>query len=225
MTPAYDEVYLAGARQALGRALNYATCDCGMELNTFYQAFLASRYAGMLERGDFRVTAGMSGIELARRIAAEAGLKTSGAAALPDPSERTGRGAEYWAGWALAWYQWKTTATFAEIDGVVPIERVVGLYSPYHEMDITAFGAKMDALHREARPETELKRRRRMVGLTQKNLSERSGVPLRSIQRYEQRQKDINKASFDTVVALAVALYCPNPLQLMERVPAAPDQR
>ncbi len=225
MTPAYDEVYLAGARRVLGRALDYATCDCGMELATFYQVFLASRYAGMLERGDFRVTAGMSGIELARRVMAEASESTSEAAPLPDPSDRTSRGAEYWAGWALAWYQWKTTATFAQIDAAVPIERVVGLYSPYHEMDITAFGAKMDALYREAQPETELKRRRRMVGLTQRELAERSGVPLRTIQQYEQRQKDINKASFDSVVALAVALYCPNPLLLMEHVPAKPADR
>jgi DNA-binding XRE family transcriptional regulator len=225
MTPAYDEVYLAGAKQVLGRALDYASCDCGIELASFYQAFLASKYAGMLERGDFRVTAGMSGIELARRVMAETEPDPSEAPAFPDPCERTGRGAEYWAGWALAWYQWKTAATFAEIESAVPIERVVGLYSPYHEMDITAFGAKMDALYRETRPETELKRRRRMVGLTQRELSERSGVPLRTIQQYEQRQKDINKASFDSVVALAVALYCPNPLLLMEHVPAKPADR
>ncbi len=47
---------------------------------------------------------------------------------------------------------------------------------------------------------------------------ERSGVAVRSIQQYEQRQKDINKASFSTVIALAAALHCANPLDLYEHI-------
>lgn len=39
---------------------------------------------------------------------------------------------------------------------------------------------------------------------------------LRSVQQYEQRQKSINRASFDTVVALAKAVYCSDPTELME---------
>ncbi len=47
---------------------------------------------------------------------------------------------------------------------------------------------------------------------------ERSGVAVRSIQQYEQRQKDINRASFSTVVALAAALHCSNPMDLYEHI-------
>lgn len=47
---------------------------------------------------------------------------------------------------------------------------------------------------------------------------ERSGVAVRSIQQYEQRQKDINKASFSTVVALASALHCTTPMDLYEHI-------
>lgn len=43
---------------------------------------------------------------------------------------------------------------------------------------------------------------------TQKELSERSGVSLRSIQMYEQRNKDINKASAETIYRLSKALGC-----------------
>lgn len=42
----------------------------------------------------------------------------------------------------------------------------------------------------------------------QQQLSEASGVTLRMIQLYEQRQNDINKARVDVVVSLAHALGC-----------------
>ena len=45
-------------------------------------------------------------------------------------------------------------------------------------------------------------------GMTQLELSEKSGVNLRMIQNYEQGVKDINKASVVTVLQLAEALGC-----------------
>ena len=56
--------------------------------------------------------------------------------------------------------------------------------------------------------ETNLKRIRTAKGYSQKQLAELSGVSLRSIQMYEQRQKDINKAQSDSLHRLAKALCC-----------------
>ena len=56
--------------------------------------------------------------------------------------------------------------------------------------------------------ETNLKRIRTAKGYSQKQLAEMSGVSLRSIQMYEQRQKDINKAQSDSLHRLAKALGC-----------------
>lgn len=56
--------------------------------------------------------------------------------------------------------------------------------------------------------ETNLKRVRTAYGFTQAELAERSGVSLRSIQMYEQRNKNINKASADTMYSLAKVLGC-----------------
>ncbi len=56
--------------------------------------------------------------------------------------------------------------------------------------------------------ETNLKRIRKANGCTQKELSEMSGVSLRSIQMYEQRNKDINKAQLASVYRLAKSLGC-----------------
>ena len=57
-------------------------------------------------------------------------------------------------------------------------------------------------------PETSLKRIRMAYGYSQKKLAEMSGVNLRSIQMYGQRNKDINKAQSDSLYRLAKALGC-----------------
>jgi len=55
---------------------------------------------------------------------------------------------------------------------------------------------------------SQLNRLRLYAGLTQKELSERTDIPLRTIQQYEQGQKDISHARADSIVKLAKALYC-----------------
>lgn len=45
-------------------------------------------------------------------------------------------------------------------------------------------------------------------GLSQRELAELSDVAFRTIQQYEQRQKDINRASGETLLKLARTLGC-----------------
>ena len=97
---------------------------------------------------------------------------------------------------------------FADIIKAVPIEEISALYTPNHEMDIRHFLDKMNELCLSQRGETNLKRLRRQAGLTQRELAEKSGVSLRTIQQYEQRKKNINKAQIDTLIPLSMALYC-----------------
>lgn len=54
----------------------------------------------------------------------------------------------------------------------------------------------------------KLQEARKSKGLSQKQLAELSGVPLRTIQAYESGAKDIAKASLETVAKLARALGC-----------------
>ena len=56
--------------------------------------------------------------------------------------------------------------------------------------------------------ETNLKQLRKRAGLGQSELAEASGVPLRTIQQYEQRQKSINNAQAQYLIMLAQTLYC-----------------
>ena len=55
---------------------------------------------------------------------------------------------------------------------------------------------------------SSLKAMREYKDMSQSQLAEKSGVPLRNIQAYEQGYKDINKAQVLTVLRLAEALDC-----------------
>ncbi len=59
-----------------------------------------------------------------------------------------------------------------------------------------------------------LQRLRIASGFSQSELARSSGVPLRTIQQYEQGQKDLSHAQLDTVLRLARALTC-NPRDLI----------
>ena len=82
------------------------------------------------------------------------------------------------------------------------------MYSPLHEADITKFvdiaEEKMQAFFHE----TNLKRFRTAYGCTQAELAKRSDVTLRSIQMYEQRNKNINKASAESLYRISKVLGC-----------------
>lgn len=66
------------------------------------------------------------------------------------------RSKEYWTGWALAYYQWITSLSFAEIIKYIPINDIVELYIPYHEMDIRQFIDKMNELYKLAKLKTNV---------------------------------------------------------------------
>ena len=190
MSHAYDKVYLDKARTALGRMLDIAVYALNYDITEFFNLVLASGVAARFEKGDYSVITGMSGVELAYTVLTTAGISTDRI----KPQYSIDRSEEFWTGWALAYYQWETALRFAEIIRYVSVKEIVSLYSPYHEMDVRQLCDKMNELRRTAKQETNLKLFRQNAGLSQRELAEQSGVPLRTIQQYEQRQKNINKA-------------------------------
>ena len=204
MMPAYDKIYLDRARTALGRMLDFAVYDLKYDIAVFFDYFILSGVGVRFEKGDFTLLAGMSGVELAYEVLEQSNIEYERVR----PNYTIDRSEEYWTGWALAYYQWETSLSFAEIVRNIPIRDIMALYSPYHEMDIRQFADKMNELYRAAKPETNLKLRRQSIGLTQRELAQLADVPVRTIQQYEQRQKNINKAQAEYLVMLARALYC-----------------
>ena len=204
MICAYDKVYLDKARTSLGRMLDFAVYDLQYASTEFFELFIRSGIATRFESGDFTLLVGMSGVELAYKVLEQSGIVYRRV----KPNYTMNRSEEFWTGWALAYYQWATSMSFAEIVRYVPIPEIIALYSAYHEMDIRQFVDKMNELYRAAKPETNLKLIRKKAGLSQRALAELTGIPLRTIQQYEQRQKNINKAQTEYLIKLSRALCC-----------------
>jgi len=204
MIRAYHKVYLEKARTNLGRMLDFATYDLGYDPCEFFDLFMNCGLAEQFGKGEFSLTVGMSGVELAYRVLE----LTKHQVERSKPRYTADRSPEYWAGWALAYYQWETAMSFSEILEYIPLDDIIRMYSPYHEMDIRHFCDRMNELYRAANPETKLKQLRQRASLSQSELAEASGVPVRTIQQYEQRQKNINKAQAEYLMMLARALHC-----------------
>lgn len=204
MTHAYQEIYLSKAQSVIGDAFDYAVNTCAIPGSDFVKLFIASSVSKRMENGEPAYLAGKSGIEIVREIVAE----TKGQELQIEPQEYFGRSKEYWIGWAVAYYQWYSGRKYRDIFKVLSFADLQKMYYTLHEADITKFVDIVDSKIKEYFPETNLKRIRTTYGFTQAELAERSGVSLRSIQMYEQRNKNINKASADTMYSLAKALGC-----------------
>lgn len=204
MIHAYQETYLSKAQSALGEAFDYAVNTCDIPGQSFIRQFVASSISKRMENGEPLYLSGKSGIELARDVL----LETTGKEPSAEPEDRFARSAEYWIGWAIAYYQWWSERSFSAIFRALTFEELRTVYRTLHETDISKFVDIADARIKELYPETNLKRIRTAYGCTQADLAKQSGVSLRSIQMYEQRRKDINKASVENVYRLAKALGC-----------------
>lgn len=204
MIHAYNECYLNDAKQNLADFFDYAINTCGFEANLFAKLFLQSGYADKFERGNPAIIAGMSGIELAQIVIKYAYPNRE----FPKKEYLEERSSVYWAGWALAEYQWLTCKRFKDIFSKISLSEIISMYSVYHEMDIGQFIEDMNKKYDAINQETHLKAIRENRGISQTELSELSGVKLRSIQMYEQKVNDIDKAQAGTLYKLSRVLGC-----------------
>ncbi len=204
MIHAYSEFYLNDAKHNLSEFFDYAINDCMFDANWFSNIFVQSGYADKFERGNPTIVAGMSGIELAKKVIAYAYPNWE----FPNRTFSEERSNAYWAGWVLAEYQWATCKRFRDIFSRISFEDIISMYSVYHEMDIEYFiedvNKKYDLIYRE----NKLKTIRENRGISQTELAKLSGVSIRSIQMYEQKVNDIDKAQAGTVYKLSRVLGC-----------------
>lgn len=204
MTHAYREIYLSNAQSALGDAFDYAINTCHIPGDDFVKLFVASTVSRRMENGEPSLLSGKSGIEIAIEVIAE----TTGKQLETEPQERMERSVEYWIGWAVAYYQWYSSRRYSDIFKVLSFYDLQKMYYTLHEADITKFVDIAEERIKEHFKDTNLKRIRTTYGCTQAELAKLSGVTLRSIQMYEQRRKDINKASAETLYSIAKVLGC-----------------
>jgi DNA-binding transcriptional regulator YiaG len=210
---AYSELYVKQAQRTLGSTFDFAHNGCEVPLLDLCNALISSGIFYMFALGSPCVVAGKSGCELVLKVVRSGFLQSVDYNFALQKANNyapvNGASKEYWTGWALAYFQWDSGWNFDAILEAVPVQTITELYYPYHEMDITQFCERMDELIQIAhKGETMLKKWRHAAALSQSDLAKASGVPLRTLQQYEQRQKDINKAQVQYVVALARVLHC-----------------
>ena len=206
MTNAYSELYLDDAMHNIGDMVEYAVCDLGFDPDEFFGWFISSGIASKFEKGNPKYITGMSGFELAEAVLAATNVTYE----KKEPSHINYKGVEYWAGWILAYYQWKTGKRFEDIvKGGLPLSTVFSMYI-LHEADESKFvdAANEVIARNKANKKSRLHEIRKARGFTQQELSRASGVALRMIQLYEQKQNDISKAQVNIVLSLAKALGC-----------------
>ena len=204
MIHAYSELYLNDAQNHLANAIDYAVNDCGIDADRFARLFVQSRVAGQFETGNPAIVAGKSGEELVTQVV----TRLMPGEKLPKPRFSQERTPEYWAGWALAYYQWYTAKRFKDIFTRIPLSDLIGMYRVFHEMDLTNFVESMERRYHSVVLETKLKSIREARGLSQAELAEQSGVKKRMIQLYEQKVNDIDKAQAQTLYKLSRTLGC-----------------
>ena len=66
--------------------------------------------------------------------------------------------------------QWYRGRTFSRIYRVVSMTEIRNMYEVYHEMDLAHFVERLDELWNQYYPETNLKRIRDLVGLSQRDM-------------------------------------------------------
>ena len=211
---AYAESYLPDVMDNLGTMLDVAVRDWGRPLEEFYARFLSSGVSALIEKGHPRYLAGLSGVELAAQV-----MERTGGNYAFHPSYFIEYGQLYWTGWILAYFQWATAHRFQFIqDNGLDITTVFSLYPTLHEADPRKFveiGRKRLEETASGHP-TKLRELRKLSGLTQAELADRSDTSLRAIQAYEQRTLDIAKAEAGALWRMARVLGC-TVEDLMER--------
>lgn len=204
MIHAYDNQYLDDAMKCLGEAIDYAANHCKITMDNFLELFIGTGYAEQFALGVPKYVSGASGTELVIDILSKSGIETN----FPDAQIDYDYSPEYWCGWILAYYQWYTGRSFKDIRKHITMQEIEKLYPTLHETSEKKFVDTVNRMIRKKNLPTRLQAQRKISGYSQRELAEKVGVNLRTLQQYEIRAKDINKAAGATLLALAKVLGC-----------------
>ncbi|MBQ7940135.1 MAG: helix-turn-helix transcriptional regulator [Clostridia bacterium] len=204
MIRAYDNQYLDDAMKCLGEAMDYAANRCKMDMDVFLELFIGTGYAEQFAAGVPKYVSGTSGTELVIDVLTKTGMDME----YPQAEVDYDYSPQYWCGWILAYYQWYTGRSFKEIREHITMQEIEKLYPTLHEASEKKFVDTVNRIIRKKNPPTRLQAQRKISGYSQRELAEKVGISVRTLQQYEIRAKDINKAAGVTLLALAKVLGC-----------------
>lgn len=148
MKHAYDRDYLYHAQKNFGHMLDFAVNTCGMDIDDYFQMFLASNVCEQFEDGNPAYIVGRTGCELARLVVSE----VKGEEIDEEDVMYMDKSPEYWLGWALAYYVWLRNYKFSYVLRVVSSGDMLGMYDTLHEADVSKFVANVDYIVNSRNP-------------------------------------------------------------------------
>jgi len=202
---AYNKIYLDDAMQTAAAMMDCAVNGLGCSAEEFCARFLASGIADRFSRGDVTCIVGKSGVELAIEV-----MRLTGSDILYDCGIISISSPEYWAGWTLAYYQWQSGLSFKQLSRLgLDMCSVIKMFNPLHEADLSVFCQRVDEIVKEQTKSLPhwIKRLRKLNDITQEELSEITGVPLRLIRAYEQKTIDTSNAESRTIENIRRGLH------------------
>ncbi len=142
MARAYKKTYLNGAMRNLAIMFDCGVRKYGYSLEDFYNKFLSCDVSRQFAKGNPRYLVGLSGAELTDMVLLQSGN--------PISEKNDGAynvGPEYWAGWVLAYYQWRSKRSFSYLQRMgLGINEVISMYYPMHEADLMKFVNAADSI-------------------------------------------------------------------------------
>ena len=187
------------AIELVAEMFEYAKCYYKLDCSKFFNLFNSSRISDKIYKLDMVYVYGKSSIELVAEI-----CETQGEKICKGNDKTLINLSYYWLGIIVASYCFGKSISFKEFAERININDLLKLYGVMHEAPQMRMIDEIDSILRTQ--ESSLARIRRTRNISQKELSIMSNVSLRSIQMYEQKQKSISKASFETVRNLANSL-------------------
>jgi DNA-binding transcriptional regulator YiaG len=243
MIRAYDEILLDRAADSLGSMLDFAAHSLHIDANSMLTLFTASGTAARFGCGDIRMTLGMSGPELAYEVLYSSGLsyeRTPPRHTMSQSAEYWFGHSVALAQWQLGvrFEELKNSISLkfsdfqsdyiagrtkmldelpqdiSEEERARAARRFGGAFSESFADEIIYKMSSMVSAGKSQKM-TRLKSARLKSGLSQSKLAKAAGIPVRTIQQYEQRQKDLGKARAEYIIKLARVLNC-EPSSLLE---------
>lgn len=205
MMSALDNELAKERALCLAEAFSYVAGSCQMDIEVFLEMFIISGYAKRLEEGDYAVSPGLSGTELVCRTLSKCGLNLNFP---PAQEEFEGASREYWTGYFLAYLSFYTGRPIKNILEYISAEELSEYVPELLAEDEDQLRESLIKILSYVEEPVRLQEMRKECGFSQRELAQRSGINLRTLQQYEVRAKDINKAAAASVKALSDVLGC-----------------
>ena len=197
------------AIEMMAEMFEFAKCYLRIECDEFFNLLNYTHLSDRIYNLDIIYIYGKSSIEIVNEICSANDIIIKRI----DKNKFLKSDKHYWLGLVIASYCYGKRISFKEISKRIKPSQILKIYNTMHEAPHIKVIEEIDKILDSQ--ESVLKSIRQLKNISQNELSILSGVSLRSIQMYEQKKKNISKASFEIVKRLANSLSV-NPEELYE---------